>query len=187
MAAITFYLVRHGEAENNVRGILNSSDRKEYHLTERGREQVKKTAEYLATVKADLLFSSPILRARETAGIISDATGLPIMIDDRLWEVGMGTFNERSQREMLEKYPLPEMRLSPEEGDQMENFLQVRNRLDIFFEELKSRYADKKIILVSHADPLEQLHGILTSEGPGRAALGWHPETGSCTEFTYTY
>lgn len=186
MAAITFYLVRHGEAENNVRFILNSAGaKKEYHLTERGREQAKKVAAFLATIGADVLYSSPILRAKETAGIISEATGLPIKFDDRLWEVGMGRFNDQSQKELLKKYPEPQMRLSPDVADGMESMLHVRSRLDEFLDELKKQYLGKKVILVSHGDPLEQLHGILTQEGPGRAAEGWYPEKGSCTEIEW--
>lgn len=184
--AITFYLVRHGEAENNVRHILNSAPvKKEYPLTERGREQVAKTAAYLATVGADVLLSSPILRAKETAQIIADATGLPILFDDRLWEVGMGRFNEGNQRDLLEKYPEPQMRLTPDARDGMESILQVHGRLEHFLQELKEKYVGKKVILVSHGDPLEQLHGILTEEGPGRAAEGWYPEKGSCTEVVW--
>lgn len=183
---MTFYLVRHGEAENNVRHILNSAPvQREYPLTERGREQVKKTAEYLATVGAHAIISSPILRAKETAGIIATATGLPIVFDDRLWEVGMGVFNGKKQEALLKKYPEPEMRLAPDTDDSMESILAVHSRLENFLNELKEKFVGKKVILVSHGDPLEQLHGILTRESPGMAALGWYPEKGSCTEIVW--
>ncbi len=183
---ITFYLVRHGEAENNVRFLLNSAPvKKEYPLTEKGKQQIEAVAKSLASVGADALFSSPILRAKQTAEIIAKATGLSIHFDDRLWEVGMGKFNERTQEELLKKYPEPEMRLSPDEEDGMESFLGVRSRLEEFLDELKKEYTGKKVILVSHGDPLEQLHGILTKEGPGMAALGWYPEKGSCTEVVW--
>lgn len=186
MAIITFYLVRHGEAENNVRHILNSAPvKKEYSLTARGREQVATTAQYLSTVQADALFSSPILRAKETATMIAAATGLPIVFDNRLWEVGMGRFNGRPQAELLKKYPEPQMRLSPDVEDNMESILHVRSRLDDFLDDLKEKYVGKTVILVSHGDPLEQLHGILTQESPGMAAEGWYPEKGSCTKVVW--
>ncbi len=188
MPQITFYLVRHGEAENNVLHILNSAGAKtEYSLTEQGRAQAKRAAEYLATVGADALYSSPILRAKETAGIISEATRLPIVFDDRLWEVGMGRFNDASQGELLKKYPEPQMRLTPDTEDEMESMLEVHGRLGVFLREIKDKHSGQKVILVSHGDPLEQLHGILTHEGPGRAAEGWYPEKGSCTEVVWQY
>lgn len=186
MSTITFYLVRHGEAENNVRHILNSAGaKKEYSLTERGKAQVADAARFLSTVQADALYSSPILRAKETAGIIAQATGLSITFDDRLWEVGMGRFNDGNQQALLKKYPDPQMRLNPDVADEMESFLGVRSRLEDFLHELKAQYIGKKVILVSHGDPLEQLHGILTKEGPGKAAEGWYPEKGSCTEVVW--
>ncbi len=184
---ITLYLVRHGEAENNVRHILNSAPVKhEYSLTEKGRGQVKKTAASLATVGASALYSSPILRAKETAGIIAEATGLSIVFDDRLWEVGMGIFNGGKQEDFLKKYPEPEMRLAPDAVDEMESILGVHGRLEGFLSELKEKYIGKKVILVSHGDPLEQLHGILTYESPGISARGWYPAKGSCTKVIWS-
>lgn len=185
---ITFYLVRHGEAENNLRFVLNSAGaKKEYPLTEKGREQAKEAAKKLHAVEADELFSSPILRAKQTAEIISGVTGLPIVFDNRLWEAGMGVFNDQSQKTLLKKYPRPEMRLAPDPQDQMESFLNVYSRLETFLDELKEKYSGKKIILVSHGDPLEQMHGLLNCEGPGRAALGWTPKHCEVKEVNYTY
>lgn len=185
---ITFFLVRHGEAENNVRNILNSAPvKKEYSLTEKGRARVEETAKYLATVGADILFCSPILRAKETAEIISQATGLPVISDDRLWEVQMGVFNGKQHQDLVRKYPEPEMRLVPDSQDGMESLLQERSRLEEFLEELREKQSGKKIILVSHEDPLEQLYGIIAHKGPGLAAIGWHPEKASYREVVYTF
>ena len=184
---ITFYLVRHGEAENNVRHILNSAPiKKEYALTEQGRKQAHQVATFLATVGAGALYSSPILRAKETAQAIAETTGLPIQFDDRLWEVGMGRFNEQPQEELLAKYPEPQMRLTPDTEDKMESIIEVHGRLGTFLREMCDKHIGQKVILVSHGDPLEQLHGILTHEGPGRAAEGWYPEKGSCTEVIWS-
>ncbi len=183
---ITFYLVRHGEAENNVRHILNSlPEKSEYPLTERGREQVAVSSARLAGSGADVIWSSPILRARQTAEIISQATGLTVNIDDRLCEVRFGVFNGRQQEEFLAKYPEAEMRLSPDPADGVESYLDIRARLTTFLSDMEEKHAGKKVIIVSHGDTLEQLHGILTEEAPGRSATGWYPEKGSCTEVVW--
>lgn len=183
---IIFYLVRHGEAENNVRFILNSMpETKTYALTERGRTQASETAALLATADADALFSSPILRAKETAEIIAEAARLPIAFDERLREAGMGVFNGRVQQELLDKYPASEERISPDPADGVESFIDVRGRLKSFLNDMQEEYAGKKVIIVSHGDPLEQLHGILTDEAPGRSATGWYPKKGSCTEVVW--
>lgn len=184
---ITFYLVRHGQAENNLRFVLNSGGgKREYPLTEKGREQAQQAAELLGGEQADVLYSSPILRAKQTAEIIAEKTGLPILFDDRLWEVGMGVFDGQSQKALLQKYPEPEMRLAPDAEDEMESFLQVRSRLQIFLDELIEKHAGQKIILVSHGDPLEQFYGILTHEGPGMAAEGWAPKHAEVKKVVYS-
>ncbi|MGK2848608.1 MAG: histidine phosphatase family protein [Minisyncoccota bacterium] len=180
---ITFYLVRHGEAENNTRFILNSlPEIKEYPLTALGREQAETTAQFLSTVSADTLFSSPILRARETAVIISEATGVPLIIDGRLQETGMGIFNGKGQELFLKKYANPQERISPDPNDGVESFVDMRSRLTDFLKEIRTHYRGKVVIVVSHSDPLEQLHGILTQEAPGQSAVGWSPAKGSWTK-----
>ncbi len=186
MGRIIFYLVRHGEAENNVRHILNSlPEKSEYPLTELGRKQVQTTADVLGAAKADALWSSPILRARQTAEMISAATGLTVNIDDRLCEVRFGIFNGQAQEAFLEKYPKAEMRLSPDPTDGVESYLDIRVRLTGFLRDMEERYSGKKVIIVSHGDTLEQFHGILTEEAPGRSATGWYPAKGSCTEIAW--
>ncbi len=185
---ITFYLVRHGEAENNIRSILNSSPEIEkYSLTPRGREQAAETAKFLSGVDADVIFSSPLRRTQETSEIIASATGLQVKFDERLREAGFGVFNEKAQRELLKKYPDAEERISPDPADGIESFIDMRGRLKSFLDDMREKYAGKKVIVVSHGDPLEQLHGILTNEAPGRSATGWYPKKGSCTEVVWEY
>jgi len=183
---MTFYLVRHGEAENNVRFILNSlPETKKYSLTEKGRVQVAATAKILVASDAEVIFSSPINRTKETAEIIALATGLSIIFDERLRESGMGIFNDKNQKELLKKYSEPQMRISPDPTDGVESYIDLRGRLKSFLDDIQEKYADKKVIIVSHGDPLEQLHGILTNEAPGLSATGWYPEKGSCTEVVW--
>lgn len=103
------FLVRHGEAEQNVRRILDSfPGNPEFGLTEAGREQVRKSAEAIAHEGVDFLFSSPIRRARETAEAIAEACGgVSVSFDDRLRETDFGVWSGRSADDFWAKYPDP--------------------------------------------------------------------------------
>ena len=97
-----FLLIRHGEAGHNVKGIFNSQiGHPAYtveHLTEKGREQAKATAETLQEqgVSADnvcRVLISPMPRTQETAAIICHILNIPeskkVILDD-LIESGVG-------------------------------------------------------------------------------------------------
>ncbi|PIS23412.1 hypothetical protein COT49_00115 [candidate division WWE3 bacterium CG08_land_8_20_14_0_20_40_13] len=57
-------------------------------LRGKGSEQAQKLAGRLATCNIDVAYSSPYARARETAGVFSNLTGIKIAVDERLKEVG---------------------------------------------------------------------------------------------------
>ncbi|MBI2439345.1 MAG: histidine phosphatase family protein [Candidatus Moranbacteria bacterium] len=188
MEQIIFYLVRHGEAENNVRSILSSlPEGREYHLTDKGKEQIGETAAFLKTVSVDALFSSPVCRARESAALIAEMIGRPMVLDERLCETYFGDFNNHPMAEFLKKYPESQLRISTDPKDGVESYIDMRGRLTSFLSDMREKYAGKKVVVVSHGDPLEQLHGILTNEAPGRSATGWYPKKGSCTEMRYDF
>jgi probable phosphoglycerate mutase len=73
----TIYLVRHGEAENNVRTHLIYESRKA-KLTELGNQQVAIIAERASKLPIQVLVASDFLRAQQTAEAISRATGLSV-------------------------------------------------------------------------------------------------------------
>ncbi len=184
---ITFFLVRHGEAEQNVSGIASSwPETREFHLTEKGRKQIEAVADLLSGKHIDRIFSSPICRTRETAEMIAEATGASVEFDERLRETGLGIFNGRPVSEFFEKYS-PEARISPDPADGVESYIDMRARLTHFLDDIKEKCIGQSVIIVSHGDPLEQLHGILTNEAPGRSATGWYAEKGSCTEVTWRF
>ena len=75
--------VRHGKALTNQLGILNNQD-EGFPLTDEGRTAVARTAIELKKIKIAHLYSSNILRARQTAEIIGKAVGAKPTIDRRL-------------------------------------------------------------------------------------------------------
>ncbi len=91
-------LIRHGESESNLRGIL-SCDIEGYPLTGNGRKQASKCLDQLRGTKPTGVFTSPVQRTRETAGIIAHGLGVTPIIDPRLAETDMGSLNNTSARE----------------------------------------------------------------------------------------
>ncbi|HCJ45586.1 MAG TPA: hypothetical protein DHV33_01580 [Candidatus Moranbacteria bacterium] len=181
---ITFYLVRHGEAENNVNHIGNAlPEKQKMHLTKTGILQVTATAEFLATKEVDVIIASPLTRTRETAGIISEKIGEEVLIDDRLHETGMGMYNGEPIEKFFSKYPDMRARITTDSADGVESFIDMRGRLTQFLSDVKKIYTDKKVILVSHGDVLDQLYGMLTEESIGQTLDdAYYPEKGSYKE-----
>ncbi|MFN8020381.1 MAG: histidine phosphatase family protein [Acidimicrobiales bacterium] len=56
------------------------------HLDERGHAQARHLAEYLAGEHVDALYSSPMLRARQTAQHVADRLGLDVVVEDDIAE-----------------------------------------------------------------------------------------------------
>lgn len=147
------YFIRHGESEANTRHII-SNRASPYHLTERGRQQAQQLAERLADVPIDAIFSSPVLRARETAQILSTAFGVHYQVTEGLREYDCGILEERCDAEswaLYSKYykewTLHQNWESKPEGG--ENFLDIRNRFLPFIESLKDG-GRENILLIGH-------------------------------------
>lgn len=150
-----YFVMRHGEAENNVNKIVNSNPNAGFHLTENGISQVKKVKDQFKE-KIDLIISSDVLRAKETSGIIAHELGLDeknIIFDERLREINVGVYEGKKLEEYRSQFSSYEERFhkAPAEG---ENFAQVKNRVTEFLYEIEHKYQNKNILIVSHESPI---------------------------------
>ncbi|MGB4834027.1 MAG: histidine phosphatase family protein [Candidatus Moraniibacteriota bacterium] len=180
-AGNTYYLVRHGEAETNVLGIVSSvGGKREYPLTPRGRRAVSETAVFLGHEQPDFIISSPVLRTRQTAEILRDALSIPLTIDERLCEVRFGNFEETDYRAFLDFMAEHGGRTAgaPELG--VEGYVDVRERVTSFLADVAGTFSGKKIVIVSHGDTLQEIHGELMGTPVGPSQDGWYPAKGSC-------
>ncbi|MCW1888113.1 MAG: histidine phosphatase family protein [Candidatus Moranbacteria bacterium] len=183
MPHTTFYLVRHGQSESNALGLMSSypevPGRTVRHLTEQGIHEVKETAEKLREEGIDAIIASPLTRTVETATLISEATGVPVLQDIRLRETDFGMYNAGPVAKFFKVYTEPEMRIMTDGSDGVESFESMRARVESILHDVKKEFAGKKVVLVSHADTLEQIHGVLTKESVEVSVMGWSPKTGS--------
>jgi broad specificity phosphatase PhoE len=95
------YLVRHGATENNRADPPRLQGRRtDPPLSDEGREQARRTGEFLAGSALDAVYSSPLLRARQTARAIAEPHGLSTHIVKDLIEVDVGVWEGRSWDEI---------------------------------------------------------------------------------------
>jgi len=101
---VTLLLVRHGESEGNVEGLIQGQLDKP--MTDHGHAQAKAVAERLsADGGADRIVTSPLARALQTAEAIGAALDLPVTADDRLMEYDFGEASGLTVPEARKRHP----------------------------------------------------------------------------------
>ena len=84
------YIVRHGETDwNKARRVQGFSD---IPLNEYGRHLARETAEGMKDIPFDLAYTSPLVRARETAEIILAGREIPLIESNGIKEMGFGEY-----------------------------------------------------------------------------------------------
>lgn len=145
-------LVRHGESEHHVRRL--SGGWTDTPLTNLGRQQAKRVGLALAsseTVGRTLLYSSDLLRARQTADAISEATGLHAVLCQQLRELNNGIARDRTLEEATAmEIPVTEPRVDWVPFPQAESWRDLSNRITGFMNEVASEHKGDTVILVSH-------------------------------------
>lgn len=142
------YYVRHGQTDANFNRMRTSSD---IGINDNGIMQAKETAEQLRDVEFDICFCSPLLRTKQTCEIILKYhPNLTPIYDDRLVERTYGTLQDAP----LNAIPFNRWQMGKFEEETkafgMETIGQVYERVKSFFDEIKSKYKDKNILVVSH-------------------------------------
>lgn len=96
-------LVRHGEPDEGAQGRCYGS--LDVGLSPLGREHARELASHLARLEVDAVYSSPRVRARETAEPVAAAACVPLAIDDGLRELDFGEFEGRRYDEIAVAEP----------------------------------------------------------------------------------
>jgi 2,3-bisphosphoglycerate-dependent phosphoglycerate mutase len=100
-------LLRHGESQGNFEG--RHQGQADFPLTERGREQSQALLQRWKDESKgfDLVISSPLIRARETAEIIAGGLDIPILFDPLWMERDNGLMAGLSEDEVRDTLPQP--------------------------------------------------------------------------------
>lgn len=148
------YVVRHGQTDWNFMNKLQGQT--DIELNDMGREQARNTAELLKGKKVDLIISSPLKRARETANIINNNYNLSIIEDNRIMERYYGKSEGLTKVERQElKKTNPELEYIWNYNKNIDfNNIEVTkdfcNRIYSFLDEIIEKYEGKDILITTH-------------------------------------
>lgn len=151
-----YFLMRHGESESNLKGIVSVITDNNDKLTLNGRNKVAKSAENLKSKKIDLVFASPLLRTKETALIVSSVLEIDknkIIFDDRIREIYAPLYEGKTWSNFFADFPV-DMKNFNHINDDNESLNDVKKRSMDFIYDLESKYKDKNILIITHAGPI---------------------------------
>ena len=149
------YVVRHGQTDYNVKKVFQGHI--DIPLNETGEKQALETASKFRNIDVDMILVSPLQRALQTAQPISQITGVPITIEERLIERSFGDMEGHQNREDWNI----KMMLDYEKNYDIENIEPIQSlfkRVFYFLDEITEQYKDKKVVLVTHgavSQPIE--------------------------------
>lgn len=175
-------LVRHGETEKNTQGLLHDSFDQEV-LNSKGRQQIKSTAKYLASLTPDLIFSSKERRAVESGEILSKELIIPFQEIEDLHERNWGKLSGKPWsdiKKILDPMGLAERyTYIPPEGESWQKFEQ---RLIQAIKNLVSSHLNKNIVVVTHGGAIRALMPFLLNV-PKEESFKYDPDNASATIF----
>lgn len=154
------YFLRHGETKWNSLGRIQGQ--KNTKLSKEGIEQAEWTAEGMKDIPFDVIYSSPLERAYQTARIVRRDRDIPIVLDERLKEIGFGTDEGRYKSRILGNpayirkqryFDDPEHYRGAKGG---ESFRQLNKRTKSFIDEVLIPLEGKRncVLVASHVNAI---------------------------------
>jgi len=153
------YFVRHGESEGNKKRLHQGP---EVPLSEEGIKQGQVLAERLKKHKIDSIYSSPMIRAKQTAGIISDQLKIPVEFWENLKEIGNPSEiwgKPAEDKGILEIKKLARKKFLKGGGrySDEETFEELNKRAKGVLEHLLLHHREQNVLCVSHATMIKMI------------------------------
>lgn len=143
------YLIRHGDFDATIDRAADSP------LSSLGIMQAERLRDRLVAtreIRADILLSSPLLRARQTAEIIAPALDLPVLLEEDVQEFRIGTRSGLTDEEIVTTYGLVDFAQEQERPllPDGESWSQFVRRVSHAFERIVQVYDGKTVVIICH-------------------------------------
>lgn len=157
------YVARHGRSNYNDLELFNSDPSVDVHLTEQGIQQARALAKKLKEISFDAIYVSELRRTQQTADIVNEPHGVPVIVDPLLNDHISG-FDDKPYAEYDALYDAVE---SPwnERFNGGESLEDTRIRAANFLEELKT-HKYESVLVVTSMTIVQAFHGVLKKLSP---------------------
>ena len=152
-------LIRHGQTDWNIEGRWQGH--LDIPLNASGLEQAQALAAHLKDQPITAIYSSDLLRARQTAAPIAKALGLTVQADARLRELNLGSFQGMTNAEISSQYPEQAARMREDylgfPFPKGESRRTMQQRALAAFREIAAKEPGQEIAIVSHGGTIRVL------------------------------
>jgi probable phosphoglycerate mutase len=150
----TLLFVRHGETDWNAQ--RRWQGHADVPLNDRGREQARALAESLADERIDVIYTSDLSRARDTAEAVAARLGVDVVLDADLREIDVGPIEGLTADEA-----------AAYEGWQGEPTESHAERVLAAVGRIAERHPEGRVLVVTHGGSMRRLHEHLGLDGRG--------------------
>lgn len=166
------YLTRHGQTKWNLEGRLQGQ--LDSSLNETGKSQAIKLGEKLYNTNIDLIISSSLNRALDTAKLIRSDRNIEIIEDENLKEINFGIWQGKTIDEIKENYNKEynnfwgnaedyDPNSIAKEDTIGETFESLITRVGLSIDNILRKYKDKDILVVTHGVTLKAIYAYVKS------------------------
>lgn len=172
-------LIRHGETVGNVRGVIQGHT--PGTLTERGKEQARKVAERLKDEKVDVIYSSDLKRAEDTAKEIARYhPETPLNFTREVRERSYGELEGVSRKDAGLGPKDTAQLLDIKEGETLNEFYRRGKR---FLERVRGEHPDDTVVVVAHGGMIVVLTQVVMNRPPGDFSIVEKPKNAALNVF----
>lgn len=153
---MNLYVMRHGVTVWNEK--RRTQGRVHNRLSKTGIENVNKTAYKIKNLKFDYIFTSPLLRAVQTANLINKYHKVKIVKDERLTDIDQGWFTGKFFDSLTDKQK--EEKKNKDKKYNMESTEHFFERIKDFFNYIQNNFSNKTILIVTHSGGVRLLEYV---------------------------
>ena len=155
-------LTRHGETEENLKGILQGQT--DTQLTELGIRQAQDVAQALKAENIDIVYTSDLIRAKYTADELFKLSNVKVVCTEDLRERKFGDIEGQAMDVYLDALKSSGQSFYEYRAPKGENLIDVTRRVKSLWNEIKTKHMNDNVLISTHGGPASMLIKILLNK-----------------------